>query len=207
MDQNSRLCTICLRRFSNGKALGAHMKSHFGRFSSPSSTSSNPPLASTKHELSTESTESAKYPTGKRSKTLRKFSSNMAMTGSPSDSLSSPLSVEDAALCLLMLSRDQRSNNPKLTQGYEISDNGVGSDNEKDEEDDEFFGAAKVHPRRYKCGICNRTFRSHQALGGHRASHKLKNKKISQEEEEEDDDDENGGDATDHKIRQQRTYL
>ncbi|PPR99245.1 hypothetical protein GOBAR_AA21436 [Gossypium barbadense] len=189
MDQNSRLCTICLRRFSNGKALGAHMKSHFGRFSSPSSTSSsNPPLASSKHELSSESTGSAKYPAGKRSKTLRKFSSNMAMTGSPSDSVSSPLSVEDAALCLLMLSRDQRSNNPKLTQ-----------------EDDEFFGAAKVHPKRYKCGTCNRTFRSHQALGGHRASHKLKSKKISQEEEE--DDDENGGDTTDHKIHQQRTYL
>ncbi|KAH1131488.1 hypothetical protein J1N35_002866 [Gossypium stocksii] len=205
MDQYPKACRICDRRFSNGKALGAHMRFHFPNFSlPPCSSSSNPPLSSltsTKHELSTDSTESSENPSGKRSKHLPKFSSDMAMNDSPSDSVSSPFSMEDAALCLLMLSRTERTDNPKLTQGYEISDHGVGFDYEKDEEDGEFFTAAKAHPKCYKCETCNRTFRSHQALGGHTASHNFKNKKIAPEEEAE-----NGGDATDHKIHQQRIF-
>ncbi|KAJ8480639.1 hypothetical protein OPV22_024366 [Ensete ventricosum] len=49
---------------------------------------------------------------------------------------------------------------------------------------------ASARCRRYQCSVCFKTFSSHQALGGHRASH---NKKKSNPEEAAGVPDENGG--------------
>ncbi|KAL8062445.1 hypothetical protein ABFX02_02G147600 [Erythranthe guttata] len=46
---------------------------------------------------------------------------------------------------------------------------------EEEEEEEEYSGAAvktKVGRGKYRCEECNKLFRSYQALGGHRASHK-----------------------------------
>ncbi|KAE8694500.1 Detected protein of unknown function [Hibiscus syriacus] len=206
MDKNPRVCAICNRRFANGKAMGGHMRSHllklkFALHSSASSSSSNPPPSSlTKRQLPTES-DSPNNPLGRRSKRLRKLGLN-----SPSNSLASPLSAEDAAMCLLMLSRDHHQKNKKKTQTEEYmdydeslvveeDDNGGGEDI-----DDEF--CSKANPKYYKCETCNKSFRSHQALGGHRASHSHKNKQIIKEDADEEDED--SGD--DHQIHQQRIF-
>ncbi|XP_058776058.1 uncharacterized protein LOC131650360 [Vicia villosa] len=53
MENNGRVCTICNRFFSNGKALGGHIKSHYSRLPIPP----KPPLNSQVPEYSKESTQ------------------------------------------------------------------------------------------------------------------------------------------------------
>ncbi|KAL4324439.1 hypothetical protein GQ457_11G030260 [Hibiscus cannabinus] len=99
------------------------------------------------------------------------------------------LSAQDAAICLLMLSRDHPQPNPD-SQTEDVAaagNNGGGEDTENDELCSNM--SAKAHPKYYKCETCNRSFRSHQALGGHRASHSLKNKQIPEDDEDSGDDD------------------
>ena len=220
--------SICNRSFANGKAMGGHMRSHFAKlpvppkltFASSSSTSPPPPTPSAlscpssevnhmqpyrsvNHELCSE-TESSRNPSGRRSKRLRNFALNMV--GSPSDSVSSvffpdeTISSKDAAMCLLMLSRDKWS--PKQEQKEIIYDGrGVGGE----VVDVDLFcitnADGKVYSK-YKCETCNKVFKSHQALGGHRASHKNKQSRASIfEEGEEDEEKEKGtGDYQIHRI-------
>ncbi|GMI76625.1 hypothetical protein like AT3G60580 [Hibiscus trionum] len=170
MEKNKtpRLCGICNRSFANGKAMGGHMRSHLLKLKLPLSSPTEPDS-----------------PTARRSKRLRKLGFN-----SPS------LSTEDAAICLLMLSRDHHEQNPEpQTEEYTVHEsldvdagNGGGAGAGEDTENDELCSnmIAKAHPKYYKCETCNRSFRSHQALGGHRASHSHKNKQILEEEDDED---------------------
>lgn len=64
---------------------------------------------------------------------------------------------EDVAYCLMMMSTDK----------WGTKENDYISDD---------FGVAEVEEskvkRKYRCETCWRAFRSYQALGGHRASHK-----------------------------------
>ncbi|XP_004516354.1 uncharacterized protein [Cicer arietinum] len=53
MENNSRVCTICNKSFSNGKALGGHMKSHLAKLPVPP----KPPNNSQVIEYSLESTK------------------------------------------------------------------------------------------------------------------------------------------------------
>ncbi|KAL7125902.1 hypothetical protein ABFS83_14G147500 [Erythranthe nasuta] len=71
--------------------------------------------------------------------------------------VSDTTSEEDVANCLMMLSRDKWNNNNR----------------------EEYSGGIKVVKKsfkvrggKYRCETCGRLFRSYQALGGHRASHK-----------------------------------
>ncbi|WRX18427.1 C2H2-type zinc finger - like 10 [Theobroma cacao] len=179
-------------------------------------------------ELSSE-TESPRNPTGRRSKRLRKVALNMV--GSPSDSVSSivipvipaeteTLSSEDAAMCLLMLSKDKWTTIKKEQKEvyYESIDDeeefdGDGDDdvdeNENNDDDDLFCvtnPGAQAHPK-YKCETCNRVFKSHQALGGHRASHKNKQViRASIEEGEEAEGEKCGGAGGGDQIEQQRIF-
>ncbi|KAL7121089.1 hypothetical protein ACP275_02G161300 [Erythranthe tilingii] len=69
-------------------------------------------------------------------------------------SVSDTTSEEHLAHCLIMLSRDTWR---------------------REEEEEEYSGAVvktKVGRGKYRCEECNKLFRSYQALGGHRASHK-----------------------------------
>ncbi|XP_058776024.1 uncharacterized protein LOC131650329 [Vicia villosa] len=53
MENNGRVCTICNKFFSNGKALGGHIKSHYSKLSIPP----KPPLNSQAPEYSVGSTQ------------------------------------------------------------------------------------------------------------------------------------------------------
>ncbi|GMI69689.1 hypothetical protein like AT3G60580 [Hibiscus trionum] len=91
----------------------------------------------------------------------------------PVSSISDTTTEEDVAFCLMMLSRDQWKR--KIHQDEE--------DEEEEEETDEsegYFKLSKVNNNnnnrtaraKYRCETCNKVFKSYQALGGHRASHK-----------------------------------
>ncbi|OMO94862.1 Zinc finger, C2H2-like protein [Corchorus capsularis] len=191
--------------------MGGHMRSHLAKLPLPpkpkpidKSPSPYSSLTEVNNHRSTEDIESAaKNPTGRRSKRPRKLP---LVVGSPSDSVSSvvlasedenSLSDEDAARCLIMLSRDSWTRKQEKKESYDFDDDHefiidgdgvfVGAEEdgyylkeeEEDEDDDDEsfcvtnYHSAKAHAK-YKCETCKKVFKSHQALGGHRASHKNK---------------------------------
>ncbi|XP_057743811.1 zinc finger protein ZAT9-like [Arachis stenosperma] len=107
-------------------------------------------------------------------------------------SASDATTEEDIALWLMMLSRDTGNNwkiNHKINiniEEQELEEEDYDEEDEDEEEEEEDEGeesdeyevvknkakSNKVRGGRYKCETCNKVFRSYQALGGHRASHK-----------------------------------
>ncbi|KAK7293370.1 hypothetical protein RJT34_16235 [Clitoria ternatea] len=109
----------------------------------------------------------------------------------PASSVSDATTEEDVAFCLMMLSRDKwrkQKNRQQLVEYlYEEEEEQEEDEYEEEEEEDdesersleesdesqETMKACKNRVRgRYKCETCNKVFKSYQALGGHRASHK-----------------------------------
>lgn len=95
---------------------------------------------------------------------------------------------EDIAYCLIMLSRD-KWRSPKRINKYVSMDYFDAYNDDEDEEDEE--EVVKINKSgnkgkgKYRCETCNKVFKSYQALGGHRASHK-KIKATNFEENEKD---------------------
>ncbi|RWV83283.1 hypothetical protein GW17_00055137 [Ensete ventricosum] len=93
----------------------------------------------------------------------------------PASSVSDATPEEDVALSLMMLSRDSWATAAAEEEGR-LSD---GFDEQEEEEDRRAAARTRQPPRkgrsRYQCGACKKVFRSYQALGGHRASHKKTN--------------------------------
>ncbi|CAL5398073.1 unnamed protein product [Camellia sinensis] len=135
-------------------------------------------------------TESSKNPTRRRSKRIRRSgipdpdrhhchnqtskepeskkpkSGQPGKPESPVSSISETSPEEGLAYCLLMLSRD------KWVLRNEEKDE---DEDEQTEYDSDEFKKQSNKTRirgKYKCETCHRVFRSYQALGGHRASHK-----------------------------------
>lgn len=129
-------------------------------------------------------TESSKNnPTRKRSKRVWEirrcdYTNNNNKTESWIDheqvsSVSDTTTEEDVAFCLMMLSRDKWKTQKDQQE-----------EEEQQEEDDEIERSLEesyesrelkknqLRKGRYKCETCDKVFRSYQALGGHRASHK-----------------------------------
>ncbi|XP_077246946.1 C2H2-like zinc finger protein [Tasmannia lanceolata] len=202
-----RTCKLCFRTFSNGRALGGHMRSHLRTLSPSPHTQKtqleNGPSSSQEEEQDQEEegkaqyyglrenpkksirlvdpeffsidansvvqdreseTESSKNPFRRPSKKHRKSaeSTHQIMTKTEPDTELEPVSSvsdttpeEDVALCLMMLSRDIWMR-------------------ESDDSDElgEFKFITKGRRSKYQCGTCKKVFKSYQALGGHRASHK-----------------------------------
>ncbi|XP_050236033.1 zinc finger protein ZAT9-like [Mercurialis annua] len=100
----------------------------------------------------------------------------------PVSSISDATTEEDVAFCLMMLSRDKWKRKEK--QNYHLQLDEEDEDDEEDEEETEKsidqetdesdeFKSCKTRVRgKYRCETCNKVFKSYQALGGHRASHK-----------------------------------
>ncbi|XP_057510070.1 zinc finger protein ZAT9-like [Actinidia eriantha] len=90
----------------------------------------------------------------------------------PVSSISDTSPEEDVAYCLMMLSRDKWKRNEKRANQQAERD----EEDENDQTDDsgEYFKSSKGRGGRakYVCETCFKVFRSYQALGGHRASHK-----------------------------------
>ncbi|XP_052194264.1 zinc finger protein ZAT9 [Diospyros lotus] len=117
-------------------------------------------------------TESCKNPIRRRSKRIRRSRVSVPELKrpkscwpepEPGSSISGTTTEEDVAYCLMMLSRDKWKDRPE--PGEELD--------QTDDELDELNKPTKQRPRgKYKCDTCHKFFRSYQALGGHRASHK-----------------------------------
>ncbi|XVF22759.1 hypothetical protein REPUB_Repub12eG0198600 [Reevesia pubescens] len=146
-------------------------------------------------------TESSKNPTRRRSKRTRKIlehhpqnhhqqqeetkmlkvNNNNQVSKSeswvepePVSSISDTTTEEDVAFCLMMLSRDQWKSKVNQVEEEEEETEREKSMEETDESE-EYFKLSKANRTtrgKYKCETCNKVFKSYQALGGHRASHK-----------------------------------
>ncbi|XP_044492627.1 zinc finger protein ZAT9-like [Mangifera indica] len=261
-------CKLCLKNFSNGRALGGHMRSHMLNFPIPArqdeeeeeeeeeetnrlrddtESSSSPASSSPSEEEEEEGelekgsvilqdreseTESSKNPTRRRSKRTRKLENRyqyhhhqqqqqpeqemvkklkfnkLSKTESwaepePVSSISDTTTEEDVAFCLMMLSRDkwkrkeqkqQQQRRHEVREEEEENEDAEKSMEETDESEE--FKSSKQRSRggKYKCETCKKVFKSYQALGGHRASHKkIKFYSATQEPESEQ---ENAGTST-----------
>ncbi|KAE8715235.1 hypothetical protein F3Y22_tig00110185pilonHSYRG00007 [Hibiscus syriacus] len=145
-------------------------------------------------------TESSKNPTRRRSKRTRKIldqeeeeTKKLKVTinqpskteswpePEPVSSISDTTTEEDVAFCLMMLSRDKWKSKVHKDDDDEDDD-----EEEETDESEGYFKLSQVNNRtawaKYRCETCNKVFKSYQALGGHRASHK-KIKAYSQETE------------------------
>ncbi|KAJ6940194.1 zinc finger protein ZAT9-like [Populus alba x Populus x berolinensis] len=89
----------------------------------------------------------------------------------PVSSISGTTTEEDVAFCLVMLSRDKWKRKQQGNQEEEQELEEELAEAETDDSDE--FKSCKTKTRgKYKCETCNKVFKSYQALGGHRASHK-----------------------------------
>ncbi|KAH8516646.1 hypothetical protein H0E87_004845 [Populus deltoides] len=89
----------------------------------------------------------------------------------PVSSISGTTTEEDVAFCLVMLSRDKWKRKEQENQEEEQELEEELAEAETDDSDE--FKSCKTKTRgKYKCETCNKVFKSYQALGGHRASHK-----------------------------------
>ncbi|CDY41155.1 BnaA09g38600D [Brassica napus] len=156
-------CKFCFKSFVNGRALGGHMRSHMPtlhKFSiqeeeeRPSQLGQASGLREEKHPTmddddgsETESSRNIKMKTSQ----LGYKNELEAEAEPPQSSASDTTTEEDLAFCLMMLSRDKWKKNKV---GYKIS------------------RATTTTKGRYTCETCGKVFKSYQALGGHRASHK-----------------------------------
>lgn len=244
-------CKFCLRSFSNGRALGGHMRSHMMNLPKQTESSPPPPRAAPTVQLSFEAesasslssyglrenpkrsfrftdpnqfidagsiihqedreseTESSKNPTGPRSKRVKKVDpvKNSVETESVSvlSSSSDITTEEDVAFFLISLSREDNNiwkthtqhhdqqhhqhheeqyKQQQVEEDEDQEDEDVEVEEEEEEseaesEEEEELKPVKKVRGRYKCDTCNKVFRSYQALGGHRASHK-KNKQVAE---------------------------
>ncbi|KAL2892482.1 Zinc finger protein ZAT9 [Bienertia sinuspersici] len=102
---------------------------------------------------------------------------NDMVEAEPVSCTSEVTSDEDLAFCLMMMSRDSWSSN-KFAKYHNNDDDDDDDDDDGDNMVDESSTRMK---KKYKCETCSKVFRSYQALGGHRASHK-KNRIICENE-------------------------
>ncbi|KAM0934319.1 putative transcription factor C2H2 family [Dioscorea sansibarensis] len=191
MDKHA--CKLCFRRFANGRALGGHMRSHVVAASLPSPSPS--PVSSSSSEDASAAAAGLGYvlrenpkksfklvdpefdagagssivvqdreseTESPRGDNRRRSKRHRGAEPEPASSISDATTEEDVALSLMMLSRDSWSR----------------SDPSDSSDDDERVSPAARSSRRsrFQCGTCNKVFRSYQALGGHRASHKKESK-------------------------------
>ncbi|XP_062001336.1 zinc finger protein ZAT4-like [Rosa rugosa] len=94
----------------------------------------------------------------------------------PVSSISDATTEEDVAFCLMMLSRDKWKKQDKQQEDQdedaEVELYRSLDDSDESEEQLIKFQKTKSSRGKYKCETCKKVFKSYQALGGHRASHK-----------------------------------
>ncbi|CAL9006721.1 unnamed protein product [Prunus brigantina] len=100
----------------------------------------------------------------------------------PVSSISDATTEEDVAFCLMMLSRDKwkkqdqqhHQQQHQQEQEQDQDDEAERSMEDSDESEEQLvkFPRTRTTRGKYKCETCNKVFKSYQALGGHRASHK-----------------------------------
>ncbi|CAH8381116.1 unnamed protein product [Eruca vesicaria subsp. sativa] len=185
-------CRFCFKSFCSERALGDHMRSHMPSLkeqeeerASQLSDETELDVSSSekgedrkrngffreKHQMmednesETESSRNITNSRRKRSKRTRKIGYKTEPECEPPQSSGSDTTTdEDLAFCLMMLSRDKWKKKKK-------KNNKVSSKEEIDTEASQGYNKSSKKGR-FTCETCGRVFKSYQALGGHRASHK-----------------------------------
>ncbi|XP_048227480.1 zinc finger protein ZAT4 [Ricinus communis] len=113
---------------------------------------------------------------------FNKFSTESWVEPEPVSSISDTTTEEDVAFCLMMLSRDKWKTKDKPQHHQEQEQEQDDQEEEEEEEaersieetdeSDEFKSCKTRIKGKYRCETCKKVFKSYQALGGHRASHK-----------------------------------
>ncbi|KAL0914090.1 hypothetical protein M5K25_017595 [Dendrobium thyrsiflorum] len=193
------VCKLCDRSFSNGRALGGHMRSHVVAVAAAAAASAKSLLSdySSSSTSSREAEEAKGLGYGLRENPKKSFRmvdpefSSSVVQDRESETESSPITInrrrkkrpapelpeaellssvsdttpeEDVAISLMLLSRDVWSKDEEVNKA----------------DGTEAMMMINLKPRsspakgrsRFQCGTCKKVFRSYQALGGHRASHK-----------------------------------
>ncbi|WOL17454.1 hypothetical protein Cni_G26246 [Canna indica] len=185
-------CKQCYRRFANGRALAGHMRSHVASASvrrplpSPCASSSShpapkaaqeeekelahpPPAFSSSSAFHQDGESDAESSLNRRPKRSRRAPvAEFPVADEPLSSVSDASSEEDVARCLMLLSRDAWSK----SEAEERQSDGHDAVEGEDYKVDAIGSGSRRRRSRFRCGTCWKVFRSYQALGGHRASHK-----------------------------------
>ncbi|KAF3440036.1 hypothetical protein FNV43_RR18314 [Rhamnella rubrinervis] len=92
----------------------------------------------------------------------------------PVSSVSDTTTEEDVAFCLMMLSRDKwkKQERQDEEEDHREQEDEAEKSLEDSDESEELKSSRNRTRGKYKCDTCKKVFRSYQALGGHRASHK-----------------------------------
>ncbi|KAL2321567.1 hypothetical protein Fmac_025946 [Flemingia macrophylla] len=165
-------CKLCSRSFSNGRALGGHMKAH---------------MANTSHSLSTsfswsEEEKSVFYTlreNPKKSSKVAEDRESETESKNPTRQRSNNSSEEHVAMCLIMLSRDTWNAPPPKTS--RTRSNHLFLTCNKPFRSSRSLAAhtnicttnVNSNNKLFECPFCYKVFASGQALGGHKRSHLL----------------------------------
>ncbi|GMI72195.1 hypothetical protein like AT1G26610 [Hibiscus trionum] len=169
------VCKFCPKSFPCGRSLGGHTRSHMNNSADqdinggyilrqkPKKTWRRLSLFGHTKCYSSENENQDSGSSGFRSKTKRRRRTIVVPANSSSMSEIEQEQQQEVALSLMMLSRDMETSANSFkklesaTMESESFKNGV---------------LVKSSKRKFQCSACNKNFLSHQALGGHRASHK-----------------------------------
>ncbi|CAH8354012.1 unnamed protein product [Eruca vesicaria subsp. sativa] len=200
----TRNCQVCMKSFPNGRALGCHMRSHTREVSA--SNGSTVPSLKTPTKLvanirpnetvlmrSVHTSEVGVEP--KREEGGQQIKGKRKIVVDLDECQSSLTAAEEAALCLVAMSKGQI---PKNSQNWNAIDRLLSTPNDREEytrmvididsddddkedkfvEDDEdetyLIAKEKQCKKKFTCDICGKVLNSYQALGGHRTSHRTK---------------------------------
>lgn len=206
--EKHRICKICTKRLPNGKAMGGHMRSHLAKLPIPSKPVQQHDNSfapeSTLLSPSQSSSSSLNFPSPMQSyrslnrellPLVAKFDKESDADSRPSNptrriserrreteqvsSVSDTFTEEDAAMCLLMLSRGKWENLKEEVQhkGKEEGDHSLRRNHTRTRP-----------PAKFRCQTCKKAFPSYQALGGHRANHKKTKNQLRKEDLEDGND-------------------
>ncbi|KAG2288026.1 hypothetical protein Bca52824_047630 [Brassica carinata] len=192
-------CKFCFKSFVNERALDGHVRSHMPTLPNfcieeeeekvrPSQlsgdTESDVSSSSLKKHRTMDDDQKFAFTgsqrniinlTRKRSKRTRKLDSFATKKMKTSQLASDTTTDEDLALCLMMLSRDKWKKKNKTSSSHKELVEEIDDNSSK-------MNRATTTKGRFTCETCGKMFKSYQALGGHRASHK-KNRVSSKTEQ------------------------
>ncbi|KAF8050155.1 hypothetical protein N665_2036s0006 [Sinapis alba] len=216
--KETRTCQVCKKSFPNGRALGGHMRSHTRTLSA--SKGSTVPSLKTPTKLganirpnetvlmrSVHTSEVGPEPHLKREEGRQQRTCKRKIVVDSDECQSSLTADEEAALCLVAMSKGER---PANSQNWNAIDRLLSTPNEKEEytrkyididsdddddkedkykfvenededhDDDETYLVEKEKQckKKFTCDICGKVLQTYQALGGHRTSHRTKRLKI-----------------------------
>ncbi|XP_038683087.1 zinc finger protein ZAT1-like [Tripterygium wilfordii] len=193
-----KICCFCNKRFANGKAMGGHLRSHYAKHPLPPKP--NPLPHQPQHPKSPPSPSSSSMHSYRSQNNHELIA---VITDHPRPAASVMIKGGDtgsesprSGLITCRRSKRRRTVESESVTGVavELAEQ-ASSDSEICLVDEEREKTPTTATKRgsYRCNTCKKLFRSYQALGGHRASHKKMKGIVIKDEEAESEDEEGSG--------------